>query len=467
MKAISRILLFAVCVLVSISAVPSSKNSSKKALLEENRRLVTSLDSLCKVVDSLQRVSFVLDSIRLVVLKEPELPPVTPGKNYTPDEVDSLMHIWYTSTNAVKSNDLALLPSSVRYTSKVSDEEMMKRLADMNAFFTLPFNNTVKDYMILYSEKMPSTMNRMLGLSEYYFPIFEQTLVKYELPVELKYLSIVESQLSPVVTSYAGARGIWQFIYTAAKAYGLKIDSFVDERLDVEKSVDAACRVLRDAYRIFGDWNLAISSYNCGAGNVQKAIRRAGSTKFWDVYEYLPEETRGYVPAFVGAMYAFNYAKEYGLAPANVGMPAATDTFHIKRNLHFQQINEMVGVPLETLKNLNPQYLHDIIPGDDGTYILRLPYKWTSAFVEANHESLYQYKSEQLMSPQVIQGIKDNPSPTSAGKSARRIEYKVKSGDCLGKIAVKYNVTVNQIMKWNNLKNSNIRAGQTLYINSR
>ena len=226
--------------------------------------------------------------------------------------------------------------------------------------------------------------------------------------------------------------------------------------------MDAAARYLRDAYKIFGDWPLAISSYNCGAGNVSKAIRRAGGSRdFWSIYPYLPRETRGYVPAFVGAMYAMTYHKEYGIVPQNVGMPAQTDTFEIHKNLHFVQINSVIGVPMDALKNLNPQYVHEIIPGNSKSYVLKLPYTWTNAFLEADRDSLYSFKADSLLSQKVL---KDVQRSGSRAPGQQRIAYKVKSGDYLGRIASRYGVSVNQIKKWNNLKSANIRAGQTLYI---
>ena len=331
----------------------------------------------------------------------------------------------------------------------------------MNSFISLPFNENVKNYIILYSEKMPSRMGRVLGLSNYYFPIFEDILNRYDLPEELKYMAVVESMLNPTATSHAGAKGIWQFIYSTAKSYGLEINSYVDERMDVEKSMDAAARYLRDAYRIFGDWALAISSYNCGAGNVSKAIRRAGGSKdYWSIYRYLPRETRGYVPAFVGAMYAMTYSKEYGIVPQNVGMPVQTDTFEIKKNLHFAQINGKIGVPMEDLRQLNPQYFNDIIPGSNHSYILKIPVSWTKTFMDTPIDSIYAFKSDSLLSQKIVKDVKR----AGTQSSQQRISYKVKSGDYLGRIASRYKVSVNQLKKWNNLRSSNIRVGQILYI---
>lgn len=430
------------------------KTPTKAQLQKENNSLKAALDSLQAIIDKLSERREYEDDIAAVFQgNEDENNP----EQYSQEVIDSLLQQWYENAYA-NSTDVEYDMDSVRFASNVSDEEMMRRLKAMNSFISLPFNETVKNYMVLYAEKMPSKMARVIGLSYYYFPIFEETLNKYNLPTELKYMSIIESMLNIRATSRAGARGIWQFMYNTGRTYGLEINSFVDERLDVEKAVDAAARYLADAYSIFGDWALAISSYNCGAGNVSKAIRRAGGARdFWSIYPFLPRETRGYMPAFVGAMYAMTYYREYGIQPMNVGMPAQTDTIEIHRNLHFQQINQVVGVPIEDLRNLNPQYTHDIIPGDSKTYILNLPFTWTSAFLEADQDSLYKFKADSLMSEKVIKDVK-------SASTEQRIAYRVKNGDYLGRIASKYGVSVNQIKSWNHLRSNNIRIGQILYI---
>ena len=443
------------------------KRPGKNQIRQENEILRSELDSLQMLVDSLRGRVFV-DEREIEAYEREEA-----IFDYSPEAQDSLLHLWYKNTltsdfDAVNEYNM----DSVRFSSNVSDAEMMRRLSAMNSFITLPYNDVVKNYIILYSERMPSKMGRVLGLSSYYFPIFEDILLRYGLPQELKYMAIIESMLNPVATSRAGARGIWQFMYQTGVGYGLEINSFVDERLDVEKAVDAAARYLRDAYRTFGDWALAISSYNCGAGNVSKAIRRAdGKRDFWSIYPYLPKETRGYVPAFVGAMYAMTYYREYGIVPQKMGMPAQTDTFMIRHNLHFDQIEAVVGVPKEDLQNLNPQYINDIIPGNNHPYVLKLPYTWTASFLEANRDSLYAYKADSLLTGRVVQ--EGSGSSKSGGKSTgksgsstqqQRIAYKVKSGDYLGKIASKYGVTINQLKSWNGLRSNSIQIGQTLYI---
>ncbi len=445
------------------------KGPKKKEIQQENEVLRSELDSLQLLLDHF-RSQATMDEREIAAL-EREMQ--EGGFEYTPEATDSLLHLWYKNTmvddfDPVNEYDM----DSVRFTSNVSDAEMMRRLAAMNSFITLPYNDVVKNYIIQYSERMTTRMGRVMGLSTYYFPIFEDILLRYGLPQELKYMAIIESMLNPVATSRAGARGIWQFMYQTGTSYGLEINSFVDERLDVEKAVDAAARYLRDAYKTFGDWALAISSYNCGAGNVSKAIRRAdGKRDYWSIYPYLPRETRNYVPAFVAAMYAMTYYREYGIVPQNTGVPAQTDTFMIRRNLHFDQIEAVVGVPKEDLQNLNPQYVNDIIPGNNHPYVLKLPYTWTSRFLDANRDSLYAYKADSLVQNRVLTDSGSKSGGKSTGKSSggsttqqQRIAYKVKSGDYLGKIASKYGVTVAQLKSWNKLKSNSIQIGQTLYI---
>ena len=425
-----------------------------KQIQSENAIMRARLDSLQALVDSLMERKYLEEeSIQALMTGNLE-----ESMEYTLEATDSLVNLWYENSrisdfDAVHDYDM----DSVRFTSNVPDSVLMRRLVDMNSYITLPFNETVKNYMVMYSEKMAGKMGKIMGLSTYYFPIFESTFLQYDLPQELKYMAIIESMLNPTATSRAGARGMWQFMYKTARLYGLQVDSFVDERLDVELAVDAAARYLQDAYNMFGDWSLAISSYNCGAGNVSKAIRRAGGKRdFWSIYPYLPKETRGYMPAFVGAMYAMTYYREYGIQPETVGVPAQTDTFQIRKKLHFSQINEVVGVPMEDLRNLNPKYIHDIIPGQEKDYcVLNLPYNWTSRFMAADQDSLYNHKLAEL--------IKEEKKAIES-RSPERISYRVKSGDYLGRIASRYGVSVSSLKQWNNLKSSNIRVGQILYI---
>ena len=442
---------------VPASAADREKPKSRKELARENARMREVLDSLISELENVRskavhHIPEQADEGGLAI--EGLLP-----EDYTLDVTDSLLSLWYVHKSMLKGDTVSFNMDSVHFRSSVTDKEYLQRLADMNSFITLPFNETVRNYIILYSEKMPTKMSSMLALSQYYFPIFEEIFDRYGLPKELKYMAVIESAFNPVAVSRAGAKGMWQFMYNTAKMYGLTITSFVDERLDPVKSADAAARYMRDAYRIFGDWNLAISSYNCGSGNVNKAMRRSGSREFWPVYNYLPRETRGYVPAFVGAMYAFTYYREHGLVPETDSMPVQVDTFHIRRMLHFQQVSALTGVSVEMLKKLNPQYVHDIVPGTaKEEYVLRLPYQYTSKFIE-NEDSVYAYNAKEYFSPATLQNI-----AVSGSASSQRIAYKVKSGDYLGRIASRYHVTVKQIMEWNHLRNTNLRVGQVLYI---
>lgn len=436
----------------------------RKAVESHNVEMRSRIDSLQSVIDSL-RIREVDSLARGQEGNDPEPKRELVSHNYSAAEADSLLALWYENNFSLNPEpDVEFDLDSLRFSSDVPDSVMMSRLQAMNVPFNIPFNENVKNYMILYSEKMPSAMGRVLGLSNYYFPIFEEALLRYGLPLELKYMTVVESRLKPTALSRAGALGLWQFVYRTGKSYGLRIDSYVDERMDAEKSADAAARYLRDAYKILGDWPLAISSYNCGIGNVNKAILRAGGKRdYWSVHEYLPRETKRYVPAIIGAMYAMNYSREYGIQPADVGMPAMVDTFEIHKNLHFKQINEVVGVPMEDLKNLNPSYYQEIIPGNGGTCLLKLPYSWTSAFLAADQDSLYTHNADLYLSEKVIQHTERSSSGSSRG-SGDRVSYKVKSGDTLSKIASRYHVSVKQVMKWNSLRSDRIRVGQTIYI---
>ena len=432
----------------------------RKTLEKENAQLKAKMDSLKMELERYRCELHIADSINneMVELYEgdagKEEASIIP-EDYTAEISDSLLSIWYVHKKTTLENDYDM--DSVRFVSNVPDSVYIERIKRMNSFINLPYNEIVKNYIILYSEKMGARFENMLGLCSYYMPIFQETLNRHDLPEELKAMAIIESALNPLAVSRAGAKGMWQFMYGTARMYGLHIDSFVDERLDPVKSADAAARYMKDAYDIFGDWNLAIASYNCGAGNVNRAIRRSGgSREFWDIWPYLPRETRGYVPAFVGALYAMNYYKEHGLRPAAVEMPVHVDTFKINKMLHFKQVSELVGVPLEELKNLNPQYRHEIVPGNDREYILRIPYNYTNAFIDCE-DSLYRHKAEEYLNPATIKKIKD-------GGDGERIVYRVKSGDYLGKIASRYRVSVNQIKRWNNLKSNNIRVGQRLVI---
>lgn len=466
---INRIIAVALAAAFAVTAYATETQDKNKTQLitrttlkKENDQLKAELDSLRNELEKYRMELQYTDSLTkemLEVYEENEdksAAGINP-EDYTAEISDSLLNLWYVHSKANSEDIEEYDMDSVKFESNVPDAVYIERIRQMNSFISLPYNDIVKNYIILYSEKMPTKMANILGLCKYYMPIFEEILNKYDMPEELKAMAVIESAMNPRAVSRAGAKGMWQFMYATAKMYGLHIDSYVDERLDPVKSAEAAAQYLKDAYAIFGDWNLAIASYNCGAGNVNKAIRRSGGKRaFWDIYPYLPRETRGYVPAFVGALYAMTYYKEHGIKPEAIEMPAHVDTFKINKMLHLRQVSDLTGAPLDELKDLNPQYSHEIIPGNSREYILRIPYNYTNAFID-QEDSLYRHKADEYFNPVTLKKIVD-------GADGERIVYKVKSGDALGKIASRYRCTVAQIKRWNNLSSNNIRIGQNLVI---
>ena len=443
-------------------AEATAQSKKNKQLQEELRLLKDSLSVLNKQVETLEEenLKYRLDLAGAGQEESDTASSVETGispEDYTIEVTDSLMDLWYIHQMAIDAEDDFFDMDSVRFESNVPDEVYVERLKKMNSFIQIPYNDIVRNYIIMYSEKMKQRMPYMLGLCKYYMPIFEETFDKHEIPVELKAMAIIESAMNPRAESRVGAKGMWQFMYNTAKSYGLHVDSFVDERMDPVKSCEAAALYMYDAYKMFGDWILAIASYNCGPGNVRKAIKRAGgSREFWDIWPYLPKETRYYVPAFVGALYTLEYYKEHGLKPESMVMPTGVDTLVIKKQLHLKQVSEITGAPIEDLRNLNPQYRHEIIPGHEREYILRIPYQYTGDFIE-HEDTIYKHNAAVFFDPVAIKKIKD-------GGDGVRIVHKVKNGEYLGRIAGKYNVSIAKIKKWNNLKSDNIRAGQSLVI---
>ena len=470
-----RKLVVIICSILIVSLPASSQIlKSRKALQKENEELLKKVAQLEEEVAAYKADAIDREFIEEELSGENENKVSAGLEDYnTPANTDTLLSQWYMHRQSRIPGREQYDMDSVVFTTDVPDSVLMRRLEEMNSFITLPFNETVKNFMILYSEKMPAKMSEMMGLSQYYFPIIEETLRRYDLPLELKYVAIIESAFNPRAESRVGAKGMWQFMYRTAISYGLRIDSYADERMDPIASIDAAARYFKDAYRIFGDWSLAISSYNCGSGNVNKAIKRAsGRRDFWSIYTYLPRETRGYVPAMVGAMYAFRYANEYGLKPAPMSLPTYVDTFHIHKNLHFGQISEVLGIPLADVRDLNPQYYQDIVPGAHSEEVIRLPFNYSSAFLDMQ-DSIYRYKTDVFFATRVEDGretVNGRPVQTarpSASAKSQWVYYKVKSGDNLGKIARKYHTSVRQLKSWNNLKSDRIAIGQRLKVGKR
>ena len=437
------------------------KKPTKKQLLKERIELHKTIDSLKSIIEG--------GALEMSDTSEFEEAEVYNGINYIDSEEfadvdpgsnpDSLMSMWYIQKR-LTLNDAERALDSITLTSNIPDEVYMERLNRINSFIPLSYNSIVKNHIIYYTEKMPSKASHILGLSSYYLPIFEEIFDYYGLPKELKAMAIIESALNPVAVSRARAKGMWQFMYRTALQYNLKINSYVDERLDPIASTHAAAKYLRDSYTIFGDWFLAISSYNCGVGNVNKAIRRAGSRDFWKIYPYLPRETRGYVPSFIAAMYMLEYYKEHNLRPAQFNLPAHVDTFKVNKNLHFEQISAVIGIPVDELKNYNPQYIQNIIPGNSGDHILQLPFNYTVPFVEKEKE-VYAYKDSVYFNPITKESIRKNAATSNGGDQI----HIVKRGETLGHIAMKYHVSVKNLMRWNGLSSKSVlRIGQRIRI---
>ncbi len=351
------------------------------------------------------------------------------------------------------------------YPKDIPDSVYIDRLQSIESPMEFPFNSKVKAYIELYTQKRRELVSSMLGLSDYYFPMFEKELDAAGLPLELKYIPIIESALNPRAFSKAGASGLWQFMYGTGKLYGLKVNSYIDERRDPVKATHAAVRFLKDLYDRYGDWYLAIAAYNCGPGNVNKAIYRSGGKKdVWQIYYRLPRETRGYVPAFIAAAYTMNYYKDHKIKPEKVDFDMATDTIMISELLHFNQISKVTGVPVEELRTLNPQYRRDVIPAQKSTYALRIPTRKTEQFITLQ-DSIFAYNREKYFaSNRLIVNPSNSYSAPAAPKNKAKVYYKVKSGDAVGLIADWFDVYASDLRYWNNIRHNLIKVGQRLVI---
>ena len=379
--------------------------------------------------------------------------------------IDSLLHLWHqqagTSPMVVDS-----IPKEIAENKEVpSDSTYIRRLENIMSPFPLSFNSHVKAYINLYTQKRRDQVERMLGLAEYYFPLFEQALDAEGLPMELKYLPVIESALNPRAFSRAGASGLWQFMYYTGKRYGLTVNSYVDERRDPFKSTKAAVQYLSDLYNIYHDWPLVIAAYNCGPGNVNRAIRRSGKRNFWEIFYLLPRETRGYVPAFIAATYTFSYHEEHNLHPRSANLPLATDTVLVSRPLHFAQVSEMLDVSLEVIRHLNPQYRRDIIPAQKEPKPLRLAFRKSTAFASLE-DSIYQYQREQYFpnNQLVVEPGSRRPRAASPPPGKEAVYYTVQSGDVVGLIADWFDVYTSDLRYWNNIRRNIIRTGEKLVV---
>ena len=354
--------------------------------------------------------------------------------------------------------------TSLRDTTTLPDSVYKARLQALPCIIELPYNERVRGFILRYVQRSPKQVARLMRMSEYYFPIFEEVLGKYQLPYELKYLPIIESALNPMARSHAGAAGLWQFMPATGKIYGLEINSLVDERMDPLKSTEAACRFLSNLYAIYHDWTLVIAAYNCGGGNVNKAIHRAeGKRDFWSIYPFLPRETRNYVPIFIAANYAMNYGQEHGICKAPIEKIMLTDTIRTVQRMHLQQVSEKLDIEMEELRRLNPQYSRDILPGGC-MYSLCLPAEKVGSFIDMQ-DSILAYKADSLINNRRAEiDMAKVTSITGAYRVNGVTYYTIKNGDTLGGIAKKFHCSVKQLKQWNGLKNDNIRAGKKLKI---
>jgi membrane-bound lytic murein transglycosylase D len=343
---------------------------------------------------------------------------------------------------------------------ELTTDTLKARLKRLNARtpFNVEYNPSLESVIKRYLKHRRSSMERLMGLSHFYFPMFEQEFDNYNIPLEMKYLSIVESALKPRARSRVGATGLWQFMFATGKEYKLDVSSYVDDRRDPIKSTTAAAQYLSRLYKIFGDWDLALAAYNSGPGNVNKAIRRSGGSKnYWNIRKNLPRETAGYVPAFLATMYIFEFAEEHGFKPERPAFQhIQTDTIHVKQMITLDQVAETTGVNIEELQFLNPAYKLDIIPKVEGkTYALRLPREAIGVFT-ANEEKIYAFAKAEF-------NTREKPLPQLFNADTK-IRYRVRSGDYLGKIARKYGVRVSQLKRWNGLRDNNLKIGQRLTI---
>ncbi len=344
--------------------------------------------------------------------------------------------------------------------AELPTEVLKQRLKELDAKtpFKVEYNESLESVIKGYLKNRRSTLERVMGLSEYYFPMFEQELDKHNLPLELKYLAVIESALDPRAQSRVGATGLWQFMFSTGKMFGLDVSSYVDERSDPTKATEAACKYLKSLNTSFNDWDLALAAYNSGPGNVSKAIRRSGGlTNYWNIRNFLPRETAGYVPAFLATMYIFEYAAEHGFKKQSPRIPyVATDTIQVKKQITLKQVSDLTQVDIKELEFLNPSYKLGIIPVvKNENYALRLPIRALGKFV-ANEEAIYSYAEE-------LVEIADEPQPKLFEQSDK-IRYKVRRGDVLGKIADKYGVSLSQLKKWNGMRSNTVRVGQNLII---
>ena len=429
-------------------------------------------------------------------------------------EVDSLLKLYTSQTYLQPDADC----NSTDEDPYFEDDVYKLRLSQLPTVMEMAYNDVVRKFIDRYTKNSRKSVSVMLGRSNFYMPIFEEALEAYGLPLELKYLPVIESGLNPNAVSHVGATGLWQFMLTTGKQYGLEVNTLVDERRDPLKASWAAARYLRDLYKIFGDWNLVIAAYNCGPENVNKAIHRAkGQNDYWVIYPYLPRETRGYVPAFIAANYVMNYYCEHNICPMRSELPAKTDTIVVNRDVHFEQIANVLGTSIDQLKELNPQYRQNIVNGGTKASAIRMPSDMVNAFIDKEND-IYSYNATELLTKRAVVEVKDDVPDNSVSSTTRQTstrqattrqsssrsyasqgrrhgsrettstrssrsrrdrhstsssrsrrnrgsqEVTIKKGESLSTIARKNGTTVEKLKKLNGIKSSNIRAGKKLKV---
>lgn len=385
-------------------------------------------------------------------------------------ELDSLLNLYMSKNYLNEDNDCRMKDINPVFEKEV----YIDRLKRIPSIIEMPYNEVVQKFIDRYSGRLRHSVSYMLGASNFYMPIFEEALETYGLPLELKYLPVIESALNPTAVSRVGATGLWQFMLATGKRYGLEVNTLVDERRDPIKASYAAANYLSDLYKVFGDWNLVIAAYNCGPDQINKAIHRSkGSKDYWQIYPYLPKETRGYVPAFIAANYIMTYYCEHNICPMTTRLPAKTDTVMVSRNVHLEQIAAVCNIDIEQLRTLNPAYRHDIVPGATKMSAVRLPHTEVGKFIDLE-DSIYAYNAEVLFSKRATVEVNDDVPTYTRKSSTKRSRKKasrsrgrsvtVKSGQTLSEIAKRNGTTVAKLRRLNGIKGSNIRAGKKLRV---
>ena len=399
------------------------------------------------------------------------------------DNLDSLLHLYNTKTYMMQDTSC-----NYRDVNPVFDKEVyIDRLKRLPTIIEMPYNDVVQKFIDRYSGKLRRSVSYMLGASNFYMPVFEEALEAYNLPLELKYLPVIESALNPTAVSRVGATGLWQFMIGTGKRYGLEVNSLIDERRDPVKASYAAAHYLSDLYKIFDDWSLVIAAYNCGPDKVNKAIHRAkGSADYWNIYPYLPKETRGYVPAFIAANYIMNYYCDHNICPMVTELPLKTDTVVVNKDLHLEQIAQVLNINIQHLRNLNPQYRRDIVNGLNKPMTVRLPATLIGSFID-QEDSIYNFKTDELLLKRsVVEVNQEEPKVSrhsyyssrhrssatrSRSRKSRSRKSKrggrnvtIKSGDTLSEIAERNHTTVAKLRKLNKISGNHIRAGKKLKV---